>query len=66
MEACNHPAYALADGVLRCVSCGEPSPSANWPENVYGAKAVEQAETENKGRFWPSESKRIQRPGKRR
>lgn len=58
MEPCEHPAYALVEGVLSCVSCGEPSPSPKWPENVYGAKAIEQEATENKGRFWPSESKR--------
>jgi hypothetical protein len=62
---CTHPAYSLVEGVLVCVSCGEPSASSNWPENVYGAKAVEQQTTENKGRFWPSESKRS-RPGGRK
>lgn len=66
MGACNHPAYVLADGVLLCVSCGESSPSAKWPENVYGAKAVDQQETENKGRIWPPESKRIRPSGRRR
>lgn len=60
MEAptCEHPAYAIVEGVLVCHNCGAPSPSEKWQGNVYGEKAVEQQNTENKGRFWPSESKR--------
>lgn len=59
MSECQHPAYSLVGGVLVCASCAEPSPSSKWPQNVYGEKAVEQGNTENKGRFWPSESKRL-------
>jgi len=59
MTDCAHPAFNLVEGELLCISCGKPSPSSHWPSNVYGAKAVEQGETENKGRFWPSESKRL-------
>lgn len=58
MNDCTHPGYALREGQLVCVSCGEASPSPKWPEQVYGTKAVEEDEVENKGRFWPSESKR--------
>lgn len=54
----NHQGYSMVDGNLVCATCGEPSPSPKWPENVYGRKAVEQAGTENKGRIWPSQSKR--------
>lgn len=61
-DECKHPAYALIDGDLKCVGCGAPSPSPKWRENVFGRKVVEQSETENKGRFWPSESKRISPP----
>lgn len=56
---CEHSAYALVEGALVCSNCGAPSPSAKWSQNVYGEKAVEQGNTENKGRFWPSESKRL-------
>lgn len=63
MEECKHSAYMLKDGNLVCASCGAPSPSERWRKNVFGhnapeAKAVDQTEVENKGRFWPSESKR--------
>lgn len=55
-----HAAYTLRDGQLVCATCGEPSPSKKWRQNVFG-KAVEKAETENKALSWPPESKRLGR-----
>lgn len=58
MSECKHAGYLMRDGALVCAQCGTPSESPKWRANVFGAKAVEQGGTENKGRFWPSESKR--------
>jgi uncharacterized Zn finger protein (UPF0148 family) len=57
MSDCKHPGFLIKEGKLLCATCGEPSASVKWKQNVYG-KAVPQQETENKGLTWPPESKR--------